>query len=428
MPPGRRAFAFVWVTVLLDMMGIGLIMPVVPAILHELTGLDAAAASVYGGWLFFAYAAMQFACAPLVGALSDAVGRRPVLLLSVLGLGIDHALTALSPTIAWLFVGRLVAGGFGASFATANAYIADVTPAEDRGRAFGMLGAAFGLGFILGPALGGLLGDAGPRVPFFVAAGLSLTNFLYGVFVLPETHPKDKRTRLRLTQANPLGALTAIPGGAVVRTMALSLFVFFVGNTVYPSIWSFYTTQRYDWTPRTIGISLAVYGIVNTIVQAALVGPAITRWGERRAAVIGIVTGALALLGTGFATTSWMVFALILVSAPGGLVMPAMNAIMSKSAPPEAQGRLQGVVSSLEGLSSIVGPIIMTQLFQGFGASIPGMPFFAATALCVVSLIVLGVGGGRVAMRSASGSTDAVADLESAEDGQTERPGGASRG
>ena len=400
LPAGRRAFVFVWVTVLLDMVGIGLIIPVVPAILHDLTGLDAAEASVYGGWLLFAYAAMQFACAPVVGALSDAVGRRPVLLLSVLGLGIDHALTALSPNVVWLFAGRLVAGGFGASFATANAYIADVTPPEERGKAFGMLGAAFGLGFILGPALGGLLGDAGHRVPFFVAAGLSLANFFYGLVVLPETHPKERRTRFRLTQANPLSALLAIPGGAVVRSLAVALFIFFVGNTVYPAIWTFYTTQRYGWTPRTIGISLAVYGVVQTIVPALLVGPAIKRWGERRAAVIGILTGSVALVGTGFATTSWMVFALIVVSAPAGLVMPAINALMSRSAPPEDQGRLQGVVSSLEGLSSIVGPLLMTRLFQGFSTSIPGMPFFAATALCVVALIVLVAPGGRPSSHS----------------------------
>ncbi len=387
--PGRRAFAFVWVTVLLDMMGIGLIIPVVPALLRELTGRDAAGASVYGGWLFFAYAAMQFLFAPIVGGLSDAVGRRPVLLLSVLGLGVDHALTALSPNILWLFAGRLVAGLFGASFATANAYIADVTPPDERGKAFGMLGAAFGVGFILGPALGGILGDVGHRLPFFVAAALSFANFVYGLFVLPETHPREKRTPFRIRQANPLGALLAIPGGSVVRALAVALFVFFVGNTVYPAIWSFYTAQRYAWTPRTIGISLAVYGIVNTIVQAALVGPSIKRWGERRAAVIGIVAGALALLGTGFATRSWMVFALILVSAPGGIAMPAINAMMSKNAPPEAQGRLQGVVSSLEGLSSIVGPLLMTQLFQAYGTTLPGAPFFAATALCLIALMVL---------------------------------------
>lgn len=396
MAPGRRAFAFVWVTVLLDMVGIGLVIPVLPSLLRELTGEDAAGASVYGGWLFFAYAAMQLLFAPILGGISDAIGRRPVLLLSVLGLGIDHALTAFSPTIVWLFAGRLLAGLFGASYATANAYIADVTPPEERGQAFGMLGAAFGVGFILGPALGGLLGDLGHRVPFFVAAGLSLANFVYGYFVLPETHPKDKRTPFRLAQANPLGALLTIPGGAVVRALAVALFLYLVGNTVYPAIWGFYTTDRYAWTPRTIGISLAVYGVVNTIVQAALVGPAIARWGEWRAAFLSILAGGVALLGTGLATRSWMVFALILVSAPGGIAMPAINAIMSRHAPAEAQGRLQGAVSSLEGLSSIVGPILMTQLFQGFSRTVPGMPFFAATALYVLALVVL----------SAKGSTD----------------------
>lgn len=395
MARGRRAFAFVWVTVLLDMVGIGLIMPVVPAILKELTGLEASAASVHGGWLFFAYAAMQFVCAPIVGALSDAFGRRPVLLVSVLGLGIDHALTAFAPSITWLVIGRLIAGGFGASFATANAYVTDVTPPEERGQAFGILGAAFGLGFILGPALGGLLGDVGPRVPFFVAAGLSIANFAYGIIVLPETHPTEKRTRFSLGQANPFGALAAIPGGAVVRSLAIALFAFFLGNTVYPAIWAFYTTQRYDWTPRTIGLSLAAYGVVTSLVPVLLVGPAIKRWGERGAAIIGIVTGCIALVGTGLATTSWVVFALIVVSAPAGFVMPAINALMSKSAPPEAQGRLQGVVSSLEGLSSMAGPLLMTQVFQAFSVSAPGMPFFVATALCGVALAVLTLPGLR---------------------------------
>ena len=387
MAAGRRSFLFVWITVLLDMVGIGLIMPVVPSILRDLTGLDAAGASIYGGWLFFSYAAMQFFFAPVIGALSDAVGRRPVLLLAVLGLGVDHAFTALSPTIAWLFVGRLVAGLFGASYATANAYIADVTPPEERGKAFGMLGAAFGIGFILGPALGGLLGGFGNRVPFFVAAGLSTANFIYGFFVLPETHPKEKRTKFRFKQANPLGALLAMPKGAGLRRLSIALFVFFLAGSIYPSIWGFYTIERYDWSPRTIGISLATYGVANTIVQAALIGPAIKRWGERTASAIGLFCGVVAFVGTGLATHSWMVFALIVVSAPSGLVMPAIQALMSKTTSDEAQGRLQGVVSSLEGLSSIGGPLLMTQLFDRFGHSIPGMPFFVAAVLSFVALL-----------------------------------------
>lgn len=391
MVSGRRAFAFVWITVLLDMVGVGLVMPVLPSLLRELTGRDAAGASVYGGWLFFAYAAMQLVFAPVLGALSDAIGRRPVLLLSVLGLAIDHALTALSPSITWLFVGRVLAGLFGASYATANAYITDVVSPEERGPAFGKLGAAFGIGFILGPAIGGLLGGFGSRVPFFVAAALSLGNFVYGLLVLPETHPPEKRTAFRLAEANPLGALLAMPGGRVVRVLGLALFVFFLSNTIYPAIWSFYTTERYAWSPRTIGLSLATYGIVGTIVQATMVGPAIARWGERRAAFWSIFAGGVALLGTGLATQSWMVFALIIASAPAGIAMPAANALMSRHAPPEAQGRLQGAISSLEGLSNIGGPLLMTQLFQAYGKTSPGVPFYVATALCALSLVALTV-------------------------------------
>ena len=256
----KHAFAFVWITVLLDMVGLGLIIPVVPAVLRQLTGTDAAHASIYGGWLFFAYAAMQFFSAPVVGGLSDALGRRPVLLCAVLGLGIDYALTAFSPTITWLFAGRIVAGLFGASYTTANAYIADVTPPDDRGKAFGMLGAAFGVGFVVGPAIGGLLGGLGPRVPFYVAAGLSIANFFYGLVFLPETHPAEKRTPLKLAHVHPFGAIKNVPGGPHVRTLTLALFVLFLGTAVYPAVWAFWGTATFDWNPRMIGLSLATYG------------------------------------------------------------------------------------------------------------------------------------------------------------------------
>lgn len=384
----KHAFAFVWITVLLDMVGLGLIIPVVPAVLQELTGSDVAHASIYGGWLFFAYAAMQFFCAPIIGGLSDAIGRRPVLLFAVLGLGIDYALTALSPTIVWLFAGRIVAGLFGASYTTANAYIADVTPPDERGKAFGIMGAAFGVGFVVGPAIGGLLGGFGPRVPFYVAAGLSFANFLYGLVCLPETHPKEKRRPLKLGQVHPFGAIKNIPGGRHVRTLTLSLFALFLASAVYPAIWAFWTAAEFDWNPRMIGLSLAAYGVSNTICQAVLVGLLTKKLGERKASLVAIVLNVANFALTGLATKSWMVFAIIVVASPAGVAMPAMNAWMSKLAPADAQGRLQGTIGAAEGMSSIFGPILMTQVFGAFQQSIPGAPFFVAALLSVLSLVI----------------------------------------
>ena len=384
----KHAFAFVWVTVALDTMGIGLIIPVLPAVLRQLTGQDAAGASIYGGWLFFAYASTQFLFGPVIGGLSDAFGRRPVLLLSVLGLGVDHALTAFSPTVTWLFAGRLLAGMFGGSYTTANAYIADVTPPEERGKAFGLLGAAFGVGFILGPALGGVLGGFGPRIPFFVAAGLSVANFLYGLLVLPETHPKENRVRFQLFRASPIGSLVTTPGGPVVRQLAVALLALFLGHAVYPAIWPYWTSARFGWSSRTIGLSLAAYGTLNALTQGALVGPAIKRWGERRASIAASVLDVLSLLALGLITQGWMVFVVTVVTAPSGIAMPAMNAWMSKHAPAE-EGRLQGTIGALEGLSSIVGPVLMSQLFGAFERTNPGIPFFAAAILIGIGVVVM---------------------------------------
>jgi MFS transporter, DHA1 family, tetracycline resistance protein len=384
----KHAFAFVWVTVLLDMVGLGLIMPILPELLRQLTGSDVAHASIYGGWLFFAYALMQFFCAPIIGGLSDAFGRRPVLLLAVLGLGVDYALTALSPSIAWLFAGRIIAGIFGASYTTANAYIADVTPPEERGKAFGMLGAAFGVGFVVGPAIGGLLGDLGPRVPFYVAAALSLANFLYGLVFLPETLAVEKRRPVRLSQIHPFGAIVSIPGGKPVRTLVLALFTLFLGSAVYPAVWSFWSNARFDWSPRTIGISLAVYGVTNIITQAVLVGLSTKRWGEQNSAFIGLVITVVAFVLTGLATQTWMVFAIIVVTAPAAIAMPAMQAWTSKLAPDDAQGRLQGAIGAAESLSSIFGPILMSQVFGAFEHRLPGAPFFVAAVLSVAALAI----------------------------------------
>jgi len=384
----RRALAFVWVTVLLDMVGLGLIIPVFPKILEELSGQGAAGAARWGGWLIVAYAAMQLVFAPIIGAASDAFGRRPVLLIAVLGLGIDYGMTALAPSLVWLFVGRILAGLFGASYTTAAAYVADITTPEERGKAFGILGAAFGVGFTLGPALGGIVGSYGPRMPFYVAAALSLANFVYGLALLPETLPKDKRTPFSPKAVNPLRAIRDIPGGRVARVLAAVAFVSFVAHTVYPAIWSFWTTARFAWSPRTIGISLAAYGIISSLTQVALVGPMVRRLGERRATRVAMGINAVMLVATGLVTQGWMVFVVIVLAAPAGVEQPALKAWMSKNAPPEAQGRLHGTLGALEGLSSIVGPLLMTQLFGAFEAHTPGAPFFAAAALVTVSLLL----------------------------------------
>lgn len=384
----KQAFAFVWITVFLDMVGLGLIMPVLPNVLRALTGADAAAASVYGGWLLFAYAAMQFLCAPFIGALSDAIGRRPVLLVAVLGLGIDYATTAFAPTVAWLFVGRIVAGMLGASHTTAHAYVADVTAPEDRAKAFGILSSAFGVGYIVGPAIGGLLGDVGPKVPFFVAAGLSLANFVYGLVFLPETHPKERRKKVRLAAVNPFTVLGNVPGSAHVRTLAIALFVLFLGLSVYPSIWSFWAASAHGWSTSTIGLSLATYGICSTLCQAFLAGRITKKLGERRTAIATLAVNVAGFLLTAVATRTWMVFAITVLASPGGIAMPATNAWMSRLTPADEQGRLQGTIGAAESLSSIFGPIMMSQLFGATEHRFPGAPFLLAGALAIVALVV----------------------------------------
>lgn len=392
--PSSKAVWFVLATVLVDMIGLGLIIPVVPTILRELAHTDTAGAAKYGGLLVFAYAAMQFVCSPVIGGLSDAYGRRPLLLLAVLGLGIDNALTAFAPSLGWLFVGRLVAGMCGASYATASAYIADVTEPEERGRAFGLVGAAWGVGFVLGPALGGLLGGYGPRLPFLVASGLALANALYGLFVLPESLPKEARRPFSLRRANPLGSLFAVRGEQVSLALFAALFLYMLASSVYPSVWTFYTMDRYGWDERLVGASLAAYGIVGSIVQAAAVGPILAKLGERRAAILALAIDAVALTAFGFATRGWMIFVLIFVASPSGVAFPALKAVMSNSVPANAQGTLQGAVGSLEGIASILGPIVMTMLFSFFGGHeaafrAPGAPFFCAGLLTAFAVAML---------------------------------------
>jgi len=387
---GRKAaLLVVFLTVLIDTVGLGIVIPVLPELIVELTGLGLSRAATFGGALAFVYAGMQFVCAPIVGNLSDRFGRRPVILLSLAAFGVDYLLMTLAPTIGWLFLGRAIAGLTGASYSAASAYIADVTPPEKRAQGFGMLGAAFGIGFVVGPAVGGLLGGFGPRVPFVVAAGCALANFAFGAFALPESLPKESRREFRWRRANPLGALAQLRRHPEVFGIAGAVFLYQLAHQSMPAVWSFYTLSRFSWTERDVGASLAFVGVMMAISQGWLTRALIPRvGGERRSALLGLAAATCGYLTFALASRGWMLFAGLTTWLLVGLVYPSMNALMSRRVAKEAQGELQGAVSSLQSLSAIVGPPLMTQLFARFSASgarwyFPGAPY-ATSAVCTL--------------------------------------------
>jgi MFS transporter, DHA1 family, tetracycline resistance protein len=387
-PPSTHALIFIAITLLLDTIGFGLIIPVMPALLVGITGKPVSLAAIDAGWLAFVYATMQFLCAPVLGNLSDRFGRRPVLLIAIGALGIDYIIMGLAPTLSWLFVGRAISGMAGASFTPAYAYVADISPPEKRAQNFGVIGAMFGLGFITGPAIGGLLGALGPRAPFFAAAILSLLNFLYGMFVLPESLPVERRRRFEWMRANPLGTLNQLRKHPVVLGLLGALFLWMLANQVMPSTWSFYTKYKFGWSAAMIGASLACVGAVMTISQTTVPRLLVPRLGERRTALLGIVFAIIGYAGYGLATAGWMMFAWLGTWLLSAIVMPTTNALMSHRVAADAQGELQGAVASLYSLSSIVGPPLMTQLFGHFTApnasiQLPGAAFLAAALLTV---------------------------------------------
>ena len=311
-----------------------------------------------------------------MGNLSDRYGRRPLLLLAIFGLGVDYLFHAFAPTVGWLFVGRIVAGICGSSYVIANAFLADVTPPEGRARAFGLMGAAFGLGFVLGPALGGLLGELDPRMPFYVAAALSGCNLIYGVFVLPETLPPEKRRRFDWARANPLGTLRVFRRHSGVLPMAAVLLVYFFGTAVYPAIWAFWGMAKFGWSEAIVGLTLAAFGIVMALFQGALTGPAVRIWGEWRVALIGLVIAAAAAVGYGLAGGLWAVLVLLVIHGPEGFVHPMLTALMSRAVPEDAQGELQGGIAAAMNLAMLAGTIFFTQVFGYFLS--PGAPFRSA--------------------------------------------------
>ncbi|HET9447637.1 MAG TPA: TCR/Tet family MFS transporter [Steroidobacteraceae bacterium] len=393
--PHRRAVLFIFVTILIDSIGFGIIIPVMPELITQLTGESLSQAARYGGWLLFVYAITQFVCAPAIGNLSDRFGRRPVLLSALFALGVDYVVMGFAPNLAWLFVGRFIAGITGASYSPAYAYIADITPPEKRAQNFGFIGAAFGLGFVLGPTIGGLLGSLGPRTPFFVAAGLALLNATFGLFALPESLPRERRRAFEWSRANPFGTLMQLRKQPVVLALAGLSFLWLLGHQVLPSVWAFYTMLRFGWSEAAVGLSLAAAGVVMAICQGGLTGVLVPKLGgERRAALVGLTSGAAVYAIYAFAPFGWVLYGGIVLWGLAAMSWPSLNALMSQQIPANAQGELQGGLASLSSLAAILGPPLMTQLFGAFSDTagavyFPGAPFFAAALLALASAIIL---------------------------------------
>lgn len=389
----KAAVGFIFITILIDVIGLGLIIPVVPKLIEELLHNGSTSlAATYGGWLTFSYAIMQFAVSPILGNLSDQYGRRPVLLFSLLGFGIDYLFVAFAPSIGWLFVGRIIAGITGASITTASAYMADISTQENRAQNFGMIGAAFGLGFIIGPLLGGLLGEHGSRLPFFVAAGLALANWLYGYFVLPESLPKHLRRKFEWKRANPLGSLLQLKKYPAVAGLIGSLILIYLAAHSVQSNWSFVNIEKFKWTPKLIGISLGIVGFLIALVQGLLIRVINPRIGNEKSVYLGLSLYTLGLLLFTFATQTWMMFAFLVPYCLGGIAGPALQSIISGNVPPNEQGELQGALTSLMSLTSVLGPIMMTSTFAYFtGPSapfyFPGASFLLGALLMLFSLI-----------------------------------------
>lgn len=389
---GHRApaLAFIFVTLLIDVTGLGIIIPVVPKLIEQLIDGNLSQAARWGGWLTFAYAGMQFLFAPVLGGLSDRYGRRPVLLFSLFGFGLDYLLTGFAPSIWWLFLGRIFAGITGASFTTASAYIADVSPPEKRAQNFGLIGAAFGIGFILGPALGGMLAKFGPRTPFFVAAGLSFLNFLYGLFVLPESLTPENRRPFDWKRANPVGSLARLGYYPVILGLVASLVLIYIAGFSVQGTWTFYTMEKFKWDEQTVGWSLAMIGLCFAIVQGGLTRVIIPKLGQQRSVYVGLLFYSIGFALFALANQSWMMFAFMGIYALGGIAGPSIQGIISTQVPASEQGEVQGALTSLTSTTSIVGPLIMTNLFSYFTSTkapvyFPGAPYVLSAILTLVS-------------------------------------------
>jgi DHA1 family tetracycline resistance protein-like MFS transporter len=397
--PRKAAVAFIFITILLDMLALGMVIPVLPELVKAFRGGDTVSAAATLGWFGTVWAFMQFVASPIIGALSDRFGRRPVVLLSNFGLGADYVLMALAPTLGWLFVGRVISGITSSSIATAYAYIADVTPIETRAKSFGMMGAAFGIGFVLGPALGGVLGQHDPRLPFWVAAGFSLTNAMYGLFVLPESLPAERRAPFAWRRAHPIASLRLLRTHAGLVWFGAMHFLYYVAHMSLPSVFVLYADYRYGWDSQHVGYTLAAVGVSGGIVQGALVGPIVKGLGERRALVLGLLCGAIGFAIYGLAPTGALFLLGVPVMALWGLYNPAAQSLMTRRVDASEQGQLQGALSSITGIANMVAPAVFSFTFAAALSTfrswkLPGAPFLLASVILVVA-VGLGIEGTR---------------------------------
>lgn len=389
---GKHAVLFAFVTVFLDAMGIGIIFPVLPDLVQELTDLSVAEAAIYGGYLAFSYSLMQFLCGPLLGNLSDSVGRRPVLLVSLAVLGCDYILMAVTDHYWVLFIGRIIAGITGATYATVNAFIADVSPPEKRAANFGIIGAGFGAGFIFGPMLGGLAGEFGTRVPFMIAAVLAFVNFAYGYFILPETLAAEKRRKFEWARSSPVGAIMRITAMPAIGLLVIAYFTYYISHLVYPAVWAYYTQEAFGWSAWENGMSLTAVGVVFLIVQGYLIRKIIPAIGEVKTVYLGVVVNVTGLIGTAFAPAGWFIYLMIPLAGFGAIIRPALTAVISNQVSDSEQGELQGVLAAASGIAAIICPIIMTQSFTALttaGAPVyfPGIPFLLAALFLIIAVI-----------------------------------------
>jgi MFS transporter, DHA1 family, tetracycline resistance protein len=390
---GRAAFLFILIMVAFDFLAFGIIAPVLPDLIRQFEGGDFARASSITGYFGFAWATMQFIFSPILGAWSDRFGRRPVILISCFGLSIDYIFMALAPSLRWLLVGRIISGITTSNVATAFAYVTDVTKPEERAKPFGLISAAFGLGFVIGPAVGGWLGNMNLRFPFWAAAALSLGNALFGYFVLPESLPPERRAKSAWHMANPLGSLRLLSSNRELGGLAVVTTFYYLAHNSLPSMWALYTEYRYAWNRRDVGLSLAVVGVCAALVSGVLVGPFVKRFGERRSLLSGLLFGTIGFAGFALGSRGWMMLAVIPFIALWGIAAPAMQSLMARHVDPTSQGKLQGAINSLRAVTGMAGPVLFTQIFAvaisaRYGTRLPGAPYYLAALLLGASLLL----------------------------------------